>query len=161
MRWRGHFYNNATGTLTIKNSMDRGLFLRQHANQHFHNIGLLTITNSGSFGIEGENSAVHFDNTGIVQGADDFDPKISLNGTFAPGEMGATEIGTMNFNGNQTFTGSFDMDVAGVTTHDVISTTGTATVSGVTLNLNLGSYAPASGDRIVIVSGTSLSLIHI
>ncbi|MCB0644799.1 MAG: hypothetical protein KDC44_24305, partial [Phaeodactylibacter sp.] len=118
-------------------------------------------TNTGSITIDvaaasNAVTAYDFSNSGTIQGTGTFDIGLTnpLGGTFIPGNT----LGTMTFVGDEVFSGTFEMEINGTTPdteHDQIMVDGTATISG-TLNATIN-YTPTIGDRIVIISATSIS----
>ena len=168
------FTNN--GTINISNSGENGFVAPSHA---IENVGDIMISNSGSLGFSMGVGAVTnsgnlfitgsignafditffatFDNAGTLAGTGAFNVNgNTLNGMISPG----LSPGTMTFPAGQVFSGTstINIEVNGLTPnteHDQIVVNGMATIGG-SLSPTIN-YAPTNGDRIVLLSATSVS----
>jgi hypothetical protein len=131
----GNYIFNNTGHITVGAAAGVGTVLSSDGSGTFSN------STGGTFKGTGGIAAARFANSG---------------GILAPG----TSIGAMTFTGDETFSyGSLAIEVNGAavagTDFDQVVVNGAATLGGaLALSIN---YTPAVGDRVVILSATSLS----
>jgi hypothetical protein len=146
------FFNSAT--ITINGATGIGLELDGSS---YENSGTITISGTtGNALIYIPSGFTTFSNTGTLKGTGTFNTaNNALGGTIIPG----TSTGIMAFATDQTFSSTtMEFEINGTTAgtqHDQITVTGTATIGG-TLNTTIG-YTPSNGDRIVIISATTIS----
>jgi hypothetical protein len=169
----GDLTNNASGDITVGSAGQVGIEIDGSNFTNHGNISMsggkvtgldaANVVNTGQIDIDGTSNramivSTSFDNSsGTIKGTGNYElgtaSNIDLAGTVSPGST----IGTMTFTDNQTFTASSTLkfDIASAASHDQIIVSGTATISGA-LNASV-TYTPTTGDRIEIISATSIS----
>jgi hypothetical protein len=139
-----------TGNITLPRiEIDTNTTLTLASGSTLTNVG--TLTNNGTLVSLG----TLLKTAGMYTGNGTFSGKTYGNTTtVAPGDS----IACMTFlNGYNNGLGILDLDISGATAcslHDQLIVTGTANVGG-TLNVDLGSYSPAVGQKFTIISGAS------
>lgn len=150
----GTFTNSSSGVTTVSGSNPAGI-------QHFdgtastNNAGSLTIGSSTTYGIDQNGGS--FTSSGTITGDDEFNltSGATVGGTLNPGGS----PGTASFTGNVSLTGTINTELDGATVdteYDQVSVTGTATLTGATINVTAG-YTPSSTTNYTIVTATSIS----
>jgi hypothetical protein len=123
-----------------------------------------TLTNSGAIDI-GLNRTLligtghHLVTSGTIGGKGTVEigagATFSNTGIFAPGGVG--KVGTMTFKGNYDIgPGSLDIDVASVSSADLLQVIGTASVTGKIRVTTPAGFDPSSGPNLTVLTGTSV-----